>query len=58
MHHKFYSGLGVLASEGRERELAGLRLGFLLAVADDNEGANTANNNNSKDQQKDLLYRG
>ena len=56
-----YGGLVLLrelASERRNGELVGLRLGFLLAVAHDNEGANTANNNNSKDQQKDPLYRG
>ena len=29
--------------------------GFLLAVAHDNEGTNAANNNNSKDRQKDPL---
>jgi len=72
MHHKFCSGLGVLsrllalfgvlAAHGLDGVLAlgvlaALGLG-LLAVAHDNEGANTANNNNSKDQQKDPLYRG
>ena len=56
-----YGGLALLwevASERRDGELAGLRLGFLLAVAHDNERTNAANNNNSKDQQKDPLCRG
>ena len=44
-----------LASERRDGELVGLWLGFLLAVAHDNEGTNAANNNNSKDRQKDPL---
>ena len=47
--------LRVRASKRRWRELVGLRLGFLLAVAHDNEGTNAANNNNSKDQQEDPL---
>ena len=53
-----YGGLALLrelASERRDGELAGLRLGFLLAVAHDNERTNAANNNNSKDQQEDPL---